>query len=57
MDSSEHARTVIRRIFFAQIGILLAFVVVVVVVVVGLSIHLGEAVVGASSLCCTPLTR
>jgi len=39
MDSTEHARTVIRRIFFAQIGILFAFVVVVVV----LSIHPGEA--------------
>lgn len=39
MQSAEHARTIIRRIFFAQIGILLAFVVVVVV----LSIHTGEA--------------
>ena len=39
MVSAEHARTIIRRIFFAQIGILLAFVVVVVV----LSIHTGEA--------------
>src|SRR6266852_6193351 len=39
MESAEHARTVIRRIFFVQIGIFLAFVIVVVV----LSIHTGEA--------------
>ena len=39
MERAGHARTVIRRIFFVQIGIFLAFIVIVVV----LSIHTGEA--------------